>query len=65
MKINEEFKNVMPPLTEEEYRGLEKSLLEEGCRDPLVVWGDILIDGHNRYEICLKQWPCGTNTTGS
>lgn len=52
--IEPEFKSLIPPLTTEEYAGLEKSLLEEGCRDALVLWGDILIDGHNRYEICTK-----------
>lgn len=25
-----------------------------GCRDPLVVWDGILIDGHNRHEICTR-----------
>ena len=52
--IEPEFKSLIPPLTTEEYAGLEKSLLEEGCRDALVLWGDTLIDGHNRYEICTK-----------
>lgn len=52
--IDQEFKSLIPPLDAEEYAGLEKSLLEEGCRDALVLWGDILIDGHNRYEICTK-----------
>lgn len=54
IKIDSEFKSLIPPLAAEEYAGLEKSLLEEGCRDSLVLWGDILIDGHNRYEICTK-----------
>ena len=52
MVIDEEFKQLIPPLTEEEYKGLEASIISEGCRDALIVWGDILIDGHNRYEIC-------------
>lgn len=52
--IDEEFKNLIPPLAYEERTELEKSLLDEGCRDALVLWGDILIDGHNRYEICTK-----------
>lgn len=52
VKIDLEFKNLIPPLTEEERKGLEESLLKEGCRDALVLWGDTLIDGHNRYEIC-------------
>ena len=29
--------------------------MKEGCRDALVLWGDILIDGHNRYELCSKH----------
>lgn len=55
VKIDEEFKALIPPLTEEEFSQLEKSIVAEGCRDPLVVWGDTLIEGHNRYEICTKH----------
>lgn len=55
IRINDEFKQLIPPLTAEEYAGLEKSILEEGCRDALVLWGNVLIDGHNRYEICMKH----------
>lgn len=54
IKIDDEFKALIPPLTNDEYSGLEKSLLDDGCRDSLVLWGDTLIDGHNRYEICTK-----------
>lgn len=61
MVIDEEFKQLIPPLTEDEYKGLEASILSEGCRDALIVWGDILIDGHNRYEICtLHNIPYNT-----
>lgn len=55
IRIDPEFKALIPPLTAEEYAGLEKSIIREGCRDPLVLWGDILIDGHNRWEICAKH----------
>ena len=55
LKIDPEFKNLIPPLTAEEYAGLEESILSEGCRDALVAWGDTLIDGHNRYEICTRH----------
>lgn len=51
MEIREDFKALIPPLSEEEYKQLEENCLKEGIRDPLVVWGDVLIDGHNRYEI--------------
>ena len=55
MKIDKEFAELIPPLTEEEYKGLEVSLIAEGCRDALVVWNGILVDGHNRYKICTEH----------
>ncbi|WP_175625256.1 MULTISPECIES: hypothetical protein [Oxalobacteraceae] len=53
--VNEELKAYIDPLTSDEYAALERSLLAEGCRDALVLWGDLLIDGHNRYGICQKH----------
>jgi hypothetical protein len=43
------------PLTPEEHAALEASILLEGCRDALVLWGNVLVDGHNRYGICSKH----------
>lgn len=54
MKIDAEFKQLLTPLTTDELAGLEASIVAEGCRDPLVTWQDILLDGHNRYEICQQ-----------
>lgn len=57
--IDPEFKALIPALDSKEYEALEASILAEGCRDALVIWNDgesdILIDGHNRYEICTKH----------
>ena len=53
--INEDLKAYIDPLTPEEHDALERSLLAEGCRDALVLWGDVLVDGHNRYGICQKH----------
>ncbi|WP_390342218.1 plasmid replication/partition related protein [Variovorax boronicumulans] len=53
--VNEELKAYIDPLTPEEYEALERSILTEGCRDALVLWGDVLVDGHNRYGICQKH----------
>ena len=53
--VNEELKAYIDPLTAEELEALERSLLAEGCRDALVLWGDMLVDGHNRYGICRKH----------
>jgi hypothetical protein len=53
--INEEFAGLIPPLSGDELHNLEQSLLKEGCRDPLVVWHNTIIDGHHRYAICSKH----------
>ncbi|WP_017914779.1 plasmid replication/partition related protein [Xanthomonas sacchari] len=53
--VKEDLKAYIDPLTADEYAALERSLLAEGCRDALVLWGDILVDGHNRYGICQKH----------
>ncbi|MFZ2856227.1 plasmid replication/partition related protein [Acidovorax sp.] len=53
--INPDLKAYIDPLTPEEHESLERSLLTEGCRDALVLWGDVLVDGHNRYGICQKH----------
>lgn len=53
--VNEELLAYIDPLTPDEHDALERSLLAEGCRDSLVLWGDVLVDGHNRYGICRKH----------
>jgi ParB family chromosome partitioning protein len=105
LTIDEEFRKMIPPLSEVERNQLEQNLLQDGCREPLVVWavrptecwncedqnlkcsefqfdihnpGDeyladywswqcktcddfsgepdfILLDGHNRFEICQRN----------
>ncbi|MCZ2153415.1 MAG: hypothetical protein LC114_05875 [Bryobacterales bacterium] len=52
IQINPEFRSLIGPLTKEERQQLEANLVAEGCRDPLVIWKGILLDGHNRFEIC-------------
>lgn len=56
--IDEEFRAQLLPLSEDERAQLERSIQDDGCRDALVVWkspaGAVLLDGHNRYEICTR-----------
>lgn len=52
LRIDPEFRALIPPLSDEERRQLESNLLADGCRDPLVVWNELILDGHNRYELC-------------
>ncbi|MFN5049267.1 plasmid replication/partition related protein [Roseateles sp.] len=53
--VLDELRVYIDPLTPDEYAALERSILAEGCRDALVLWGEILVDGHNRYSICSKH----------
>lgn len=55
LKVDAEFKALIPPLRDDEREQLERNLAADGCREPLVVWGDVLLDGHNRYEICTRR----------
>ena len=52
--IDNDFQNLIPPLTDEEFAQLEKNILRDGIRDALITWHGILIDGHNRYRIAQK-----------
>lgn len=52
IKVAPEFQKLIPPLSTEERDLLEKNILKDGCRDALVVWQGLLLDGHNRLEIC-------------
>jgi len=54
-KVDEEFAALIAPLSSEEYQQLDANLLAEGCRDALVVWRGLLLDGHNRLEICNRH----------
>ena len=54
-RISPEFKALIPPLSPDEYSQLEQNLLAHGCRDPITLWRDKIIDGHNRFEICTKH----------
>ncbi|MEY2838454.1 MAG: hypothetical protein RJB60_753, partial [Pseudomonadota bacterium] len=54
-QVLDELRVYIDPLTPDEHDALERSILAEGCRDALVLWGDVLVDGHNRYGICSKH----------
>lgn len=57
VRVETAFQELCPALTDEEYAGLEKSILEEGCRESLIVWKEggtppPVLDGHHRLGIC-------------
>lgn len=53
IRIDEEFRGLVPPLSDAERAGLEADIVRDGrATVALVVWGDVLLDGHNRFAIC-------------
>lgn len=56
LKINPELRDFIPPLSGEEKKQLEDSLLKYGYKGaPIYIWNDYIVDGHNRYELCKKH----------
>ena len=64
LKINPKFEAAIRPLTAEEFDLLEKNILMDGrVIDPLVIWKDTILDGHNRYRIVKKHPEISFTTT--
>ena len=55
LKIDNELKILIRPLTQKEYSQLEQEILKKGCSTPITIWNDIIIDGYNEYEICIRN----------
>ena len=52
--IDPEFRDLIRPLAIEERMLLEESIVTHGCRDAIVAWQGIIVDGHHRFEICQR-----------
>ena len=55
LNIDPEFKALLAPLSAEQYAGLEEDILDRGCLDTIKLWNDTIIDGHNRFSICMRH----------
>ena len=55
LRIDPELQAFITPLSADEYHNLEADILANGCREPLVVWNGVIVDGHHRYEICRRH----------
>ena len=56
LTVDPEFRDKIPPLTEDKFSLLEENILLDGAVvSPLIVWNGTILDGHNRYEIIRKH----------
>lgn len=57
LKIDHEFADQIPPLTDEEFEQLEANILDDGeVINPIIIWNGVIVDGHNRYRI-IEEHP--------
>ena len=57
LKIDPEFRDKIPALTEAEFEQLKENILSDGeVYEPIVTWNDTIIDGHNRWRIICENW---------
>ena len=57
LQVNPEYKTLLPPLLDEEFENLEKSILEEKrVSTPFIINPDkVVLDGHHRLLICQRH----------
>lgn len=56
VRVDTKIEDLIRPLTDDEAKNLEESLLAEGkALSPFWLWGDLLVDGHNRFRLCKKH----------
>jgi ParB-like chromosome segregation protein Spo0J len=56
LSINEKFASACPRLNKEEIENLEKLILKDKIvHNPILIWNDMIIDGHHRYAIAKKH----------
>ena len=56
LAVDKEFMRLIPPLLEEEYRQLEQNILATGkLLNPIILWDGSILDGHNRFYICMEH----------
>lgn len=58
LSVDKEFDSICWPLSAEEIVNLRSSLIDEGCREPVIYWRNSsdglnpIIDGHHRHKLC-------------
>ena len=53
--ISEQYLNLLPSLSETEFKSLKESIASKGLRVPIIVNRDgIVLDGHNRFRACKE-----------
>lgn len=52
--IDPEFAALIHAPSADELKGLEADIVARGCLDAIKTWNGLIVDGHNRFEICQR-----------
>ncbi|MFL6423248.1 MAG: ParB N-terminal domain-containing protein, partial [Nitrososphaeraceae archaeon] len=53
--INQEYSDLVPPLSAEEYESLKQSIKQNGLWVPITVNSQsVILDGHHRFKACQE-----------
>ena len=56
LRVDPEFQNKIPPISEDEFKQLRENILEAGeVYEPLVIWNGVIVDGHNRWKVIQEN----------
>lgn len=56
LKIDPEFRDKIPPLTDAEFEQLRENILKDGeVYEPICVWNGVIVDGHNRWKVIQEN----------
>ena len=55
LHVDEEYRSLLPPLSQRESEALKRSIREDGLHFPIIVnKRGVVLDGHNRLKVCRE-----------
>lgn len=55
LTVEEEFRRLEHPVEDGVQRALERDLIKNGCQNAINLWGNTILEGFLRYQLCLKH----------
>ena len=55
LKIDPELASLGVPKNRSDMGKLKRNLTQCGCKEPITVWNETIVDGHKRYQLCREK----------
>ena len=50
----DKYRRLKPSLSESDRQELKADIMKNGCREPIMAWKHMILDGYKRYDICRE-----------